>query len=68
VVREVAAGDARAVAEVHVRPWRAAYLGFLPGRLLDDLSVGSREDFWVAALGGEGPPAFTLVFDDRTGP
>ena len=67
MVRDAAVGDAQAIAEVHVRAWRAAYRGFLPGQLLDDLSVGLREDFWIAALGGEGPVTFTLVSDGPDG-
>jgi GNAT superfamily N-acetyltransferase len=40
------AADARRIAELHVRAWRAAYRGLLPDALLDTQSVDRREEQW----------------------
>jgi GNAT superfamily N-acetyltransferase len=59
VIREAGPADARAIAEVHVRAWRAGYRGLLPDSLLDALSVEDRARAWSARIGaGEG---LTLV-------
>jgi GNAT superfamily N-acetyltransferase len=50
VVRHATVGDARAIAEVHVRSWRAAYRGIVPQSILDELSVDRREAFWRDAV------------------
>lgn len=42
-VRAATSEDARAIAEVHVASWRAAYRGLLPDGYLDRLSVDERE-------------------------
>lgn len=49
-VRSAEPRDARAMAEVHVASWRAAYHGLLPDELLRDLSVDAREREWAAGL------------------
>lgn len=67
MVREANPGDARAIAEVHVRAWRAAYRGILAPQLLDDLSVSLREDTWTQALAPGGDVAFTSVAEDGEG-
>jgi ribosomal protein S18 acetylase RimI-like enzyme len=41
-IREATPADARSVAEIHVRAWRAAYRGQLPDDYLDGLSVEDR--------------------------
>jgi L-amino acid N-acyltransferase YncA len=42
--------DARAVAEIHVEAWRAAYAGILPEAFLAALTVSSRQAFWTQFL------------------
>lgn len=42
-VRPAVPGDARAVADVHVRAWRAAYRGLLTDASLDELSVDEKQ-------------------------
>lgn len=42
--------DARAVAEIHVEAWRAAYAGILPEAFLAALTVSSRQAFWEQVL------------------
>jgi GNAT superfamily N-acetyltransferase len=39
---------------VHVDSWRAAYVGLVPQRVLDALSVERRRDFWARRLGDPG--------------
>jgi ribosomal protein S18 acetylase RimI-like enzyme len=41
-IREASLGDARAIAEIHVRAWQAAYRGQMPDEYLDGLSVEDR--------------------------
>jgi GNAT superfamily N-acetyltransferase len=45
-IREATLGDARAIAEIHVRAWRAAYRGQVSDAYLDGLSVEDRERMW----------------------
>ena len=42
-IRDATPEDARAIAEVHVASWRAAYRGLLPDDYLERLSVDERE-------------------------
>ena len=49
-VRPAQPSDARAIAEVQIAAWRAAYAGLLPDRLLDHLSVESSEQRWRQRL------------------
>jgi GNAT superfamily N-acetyltransferase len=41
-IREATLADARAIAEIHVRAWQAAYRGQMPDEYLDGLSVEDR--------------------------
>jgi GNAT superfamily N-acetyltransferase len=45
-VRPATVHDARAIASVHVRSWRAAYTGLLPDGYLESLSVDRGESMW----------------------
>jgi GrpB-like predicted nucleotidyltransferase (UPF0157 family)/ribosomal protein S18 acetylase RimI-like enzyme len=63
-VRRAVSADASAIAEVHVRSWRAAYRGLLPDALLDALSVAEREVHWQAILGGRSDERLTVVAGD----
>ena len=42
--------DARAIAEIHVATWRAAYASILPADYLASLSVESREAMWSECI------------------
>ncbi len=42
--------DARAIAEVHVNSWRAAYRGIFTDEYLASLSVDQREQMWRDAI------------------
>jgi GNAT superfamily N-acetyltransferase len=50
IIRRAVAGDARAIAEVGVKGWQAAYRGLLPDDFLAGLSVTARETAWRAML------------------
>ena len=39
-------GDARAIAEIHVASWQAAYAGIISADFLAGLSVDQRERYW----------------------
>ena len=49
-VRHANAKDARAVAEIHVAAWQAAYKGVLPDEQLAAMSVDKRQVFWREAI------------------
>ena len=54
-IREAVPGDARSIAEIHVRAWQAAYRGQLTDDYLDGLSVEDRLEQHRQSL--EAPPA-----------
>jgi L-amino acid N-acyltransferase YncA len=66
-IREADPGDAREIAEVHVRSWQAAYRGELPDDYLDGLSVDEREAQWTEWLTADEPRAAVLVATDDDG-
>jgi ribosomal protein S18 acetylase RimI-like enzyme len=45
-VRRATAADARAIAEIQVETWRAAYVGVMPQETLDALDVDQRTGAW----------------------
>jgi hypothetical protein len=45
-VRRARVGDERAIADVHVRTWQAAYRGQVPDAFLDGLSIERRTQAW----------------------
>jgi len=49
-VRRAVADDARAIAEIQVAGWRAAYRGFLPDAFLDAFTVQARAARWTELL------------------
>ncbi len=49
-IRAARAGDALAIAEVHVAAWRAAYAGILPEHVLAARSVERRTEQWTRQL------------------
>lgn len=50
VVRGATPEDSGAIAEIHVRSWRAAYRGIVPPEFLDSISVEQREGAWRQRL------------------
>lgn len=64
-VRPAARSDARAIAEIHVASWQAAYRGLVPDEHLDSLSVTKREAFWRDAI-EYAEPQVHLALDGHT--
>jgi RimJ/RimL family protein N-acetyltransferase len=50
MIRSATLDDARAIAEVHVKSWQAAYRGLLPQEFLQSLSVDRREQQWQTSI------------------
>lgn len=65
-VRAATAGDAEAIARIHVDAWRAAYRGQIPDSYLDSLSVDERARMWTGALARPAPTRL-LVTEPLTG-
>jgi len=53
IVRLARPADAEAIADAHVRGWRAAYRGLVPDAILDGLSVQRRAAFWRDTIAAE---------------
>jgi GNAT superfamily N-acetyltransferase len=49
-LRPAKAGDARAIARIHVETWRTTYPGMLPDKTLIDMTVDSKARSWRHAL------------------
>ena len=64
-IREAVPGDARSIAEIHVRSWQAAYRGQLADGYLDGLSVDDRLEQHRRSL--EEPPAEWRTWIAREG-
>ncbi|MFI9596947.1 GNAT family N-acetyltransferase [Nonomuraea sp. NPDC052265] len=61
-IRKATQADAWAIAEVHVRSWRAAYRGLVPQAHLDGLDAAARRPAWERWLAGTAwPREGTLV-------
>ena len=54
--------DARAIAEIHVRTWQAAYASFLPPDYLASLSIENREAMWSECI-ATGAPELLVARD-----
>jgi len=63
-IRPAVAGEARAIAAVHVDSWRAAYRGLLPDSSLDRLSVDERERQWIETLGEASDRSGVIVAEE----
>jgi ribosomal protein S18 acetylase RimI-like enzyme len=65
-IREADSSDAEAIAAVHVDSWRAAYVGLVPQRVLDGLSVDRRRVFWARRVEDPGEDrTFVAELDGR---
>ena len=60
-IRDARSADARAIAELHVAAWRAAYRGLMPDEYLAALSIEQRYDRWSNALSRPGPAKLAVV-------
>jgi L-amino acid N-acyltransferase YncA len=66
-IRDAQAGDASAIARVHVASWQSTYAGMLPDRYLTGMSARSAEMRWRMALPDRGPGCGTVVAIDESG-
>jgi len=67
-VRPAIAADARRIAEIHVRAWRAAYHGLVPDALLSSLSIDEREARWRESVTrAETDPLYQVWIAERAG-
>lgn len=64
-VRCARVADARAIAEVHVRSWQAAYRGLIDEEVLMNLSVERRQAMWETFLQQEPPIIFVAEKDSE---
>jgi ribosomal protein S18 acetylase RimI-like enzyme len=62
-IRPALLSDARAIAEVHVRSWQAAYRGIVPDAHLDSLSIDRREMAFREALARGSPEMWVALSD-----
>ncbi|HET7366616.1 MAG TPA: GNAT family N-acetyltransferase [Burkholderiales bacterium] len=60
-MREATRADARAIADIHVAAWRAAYRDLMPQSYLDSLSVDDRARMWEKTIAQPGPAHLTLA-------
>ena len=61
LVRRAVAADVPAIADVHVRAWRAVYRGLVADEVLDRLTVEGRARTWDELLAAEGEAPGTTV-------
>ena len=61
ILREATRADARAIAEIHVAAWRAAYRDLMPQSYLAALSVDERARMWKKTIAQPGPAHLALA-------
>jgi RimJ/RimL family protein N-acetyltransferase len=60
-IRPAAVNDARAIAEVHIAAWRAAYSEYMPRPFLEALDIDERTRMWERALEEPGPGTILII-------
>ncbi|HYL24569.1 MAG TPA: GNAT family N-acetyltransferase [Burkholderiales bacterium] len=60
-LREATRADARAIAEIHVAAWRAAYRDLMPQSYLESLSIDERARMWEKTIASAGPAQLALA-------
>ncbi|MCE2783186.1 N-acetyltransferase family protein [Limnohabitans sp.] len=65
LIRHAVPEDARAVAEIHVDAWRAAYSAILPEAFLASLTVASCQAFWAQVLADKQGDLLVAMASDR---
>jgi ribosomal protein S18 acetylase RimI-like enzyme len=64
-VRPATVRDAKAIAEIHVAAWQAAYDGVLPADHLEQLSVAKRQAYWREAIENYEPQVLVVTDDGQ---
>ncbi len=67
-VRLATADDATAIADIHIRSWRATYRGLVPDAFLDGLAMERRIAGWRETIGSQErqPAAGSVAVSERT--
>lgn len=60
-LRTARAGDAAAIAEIHVASWQDAYRGVLPDAFLDSELEGRLHAHWAGLFAGRRPPGAVIL-------
>ena len=64
-VRPAAPRDAKAIAEIHVATWKAAYQGLIPDDFLKAMTVEKRLAYWREAIEFSDPQILVAVDADK---
>lgn len=64
-VRHATPRDAKAVAEIHVASWHAAYAGLMPDEHLKSFTVEKRQAFWREAIEFSEPQLLVATEGDK---
>lgn len=67
LIRHAVAGDAAAIADVHVRCWRETYRGIMPDDLLASLDVAARRRLWTRTIKHRRYDTFVCTGKDDAG-
>jgi GNAT superfamily N-acetyltransferase len=64
-VRPAAPRDAKAIAEIHVATWQAAYQGLIPDDVLKAMTVEKRLAYWKEAIEYSDPQILVATESDK---
>ncbi|MFC5519564.1 GNAT family N-acetyltransferase [Polaromonas jejuensis] len=64
-VRPATARDAKAIAEIHVATWQAAYKDVMPQDYLNKVTVEKRQAYWREAIEYSEPQVLVATQDDK---
>ena len=64
-VRPAAPRDAKAIAEIHVATWQAAYQGLIPDEVLKSMTVEKRLAYWKEAIEYSDPQILVATDADK---
>lgn len=67
MIRNALPGDAKAIAQVHVSSWQAAYRDLMPADYLNSLgaTLARREDYWNRAIEAQEPRVFVAQVNEQ---
>ena len=64
-VRPAIARDAKAIAEIHVATWQAAYKDVMPEDYLNKITVEKRQAYWREAIEYSEPQVLVATHEDK---
>lgn len=64
-IRPASIRDAKAIAEIHVAAWQAAYQGLMPGDYLKSMTVEKRQSYWREAIEYSEPQLLVATDGDK---